>query len=495
MNNTSLFRLIYLLLICSAQTVLAQSMVDLQIVPASPLRNPDRGFHLESNYFVHNYVNPFRKSEVYPDGFIPDRLKRFHAEGDSLTLTQLYLYLSEYVNEDIPQDAFERMQVIFDDLKERGYKVKLRFAYNYGGLNSSGGETEEGIMRHLEQLRPFLRKNCGLIAVCQMGFIGAWGEWHSSPLSNNQQAKDNLVNKLLEIFPEDSYLQMRYPAQKDKLSLKKQSDWFRIGFSNDYFTAGEHSHAPNNDFVPGDEAYEQVKRDSPYFFMSGEIPYDEQTEWGLHDLISVDKSLQILKEHHYSALDVTQNNELNLRHWKQYKVYPELLDSLQILYSNDYFLDEAGTKVARSAYDFVRDHLGYRLNLLSSSLHIQNKALQYDVTFTNTGFATVMNPHKVYLVLIDEEGKLVKELKLDVQPKDWQPYDLEGEKNKPMLHRLKGEIEVSLKGIYKVGIWMPDRQSSLTHNPLYDIRWVENRHLSHWADGERVVNILGQIEL
>ena len=86
----------------------------LQMERIAPLRNPDRGYHLESNFFVHDYRNPFHDGLVFPDSFIDDRAALFGAQDDSLTLTQLYLYLSDYVDGDIPEEAFDRMQAIFD---------------------------------------------------------------------------------------------------------------------------------------------------------------------------------------------------------------------------------------------------------------------------------------------------------------------------------------------------------------------------------------------
>lgn len=485
--------LFILLLNYSSLFLRAQIITSLESI--EPLRNPDRGFHLECNYFVHNFINPFNKNEKYPDTFIPERLVQYKAEEDSLTLTQLYLYLSNYVDSDIPKEAFDNMQTIFDDIKNQGYKVILRFAYNYKGLNSSGGESKKYISRHLEQLRPFLRKNNGLIATCQMGFIGAWGEWHSSTLSKDQEAKNLLVNTLLDIFPKEYCLQLRYPKQKKLLSLRYKEDWKRIGFSNDYFTAGEHSHAPENDFVPGDENYEMVQKDASNFFMSGEIPYNENTEWGLHELISVDRSMQIMRDHHYSAFDITQNNELNINYWKGYKVYPEKLDSLQIPYEISYFKDIKGNNISRSAYEFIRDHLGYRLYLKSASFNKEKTFLSYSIRLKNTGFATVVNPHLFYLVFIDKYNNIVYRTRLkDVNPKDWQPYSIIDGKFKSVIYKLNGKIPINLNpGNYKVGIWMPDVQPSLLYNPVYDIKWVESDKLKHWYNEKYAVNIVGTL--
>ncbi len=477
----------------SGMTGTALNAQSLHMERMTPLRNPDRGFHVESNFFVHNYHNPFNDSLVFPDSFIDDRVEAFGAQGDSITLTQLYLYLSDYVDGDIPEEALDRMQVIFDTMKSKGCKAILRFAYNYKGIGFTGGETRELLSRHLDQLEPFIHKNQGLIATCQMGFIGAWGEWHSSPLSKDQEAKDMLVNRLLEIFPEEYCLELRYPAQKRLLTLDNPEDWKRIGFSNDYFTAGEHPLAPENDFVPGDGNYAMVFRDSPWFFMSGEIPYAENTEWGLHKLISVDRTLQIMRDHHYSAFDISQNNELNIRHWKECPLTAEKLDTLGILYDESYFRNSSGQQVARSAYDFIRDHLGYRLNLKSADIERKGRKIRYSISFTNTGFATVINPHQVHLLLIDPEGDIAEDCLLSgADPKSWQPYDPESGTHEVLTHSIEGIVRAAGlgKGGYKVGIWMPDAQENMHGNAAYDIKWAGLP--IQYIDG-MAINIIGEI--
>src|SRR5690606_15765402 len=156
----------------------------------------------------------------------------------------------------------------------------------------------------------------------------------------------------------DRQTTIRYPVQKDKIRLEKPY-LDRIGYNNDYFTASEHPRAPDNDYVFGTPIYEQVKKEAPYVKVIGEIPYAEATEWGLHTIISVPNSLRALRDHHYSLFDITQNNELNIKHWKSYMLTPQQLDELNLLYDASYF-EEAGKAVGRSAYDFIRDHLGYR---------------------------------------------------------------------------------------------------------------------------------------
>ncbi|MFT3701234.1 MAG: DUF4874 domain-containing protein [Agriterribacter sp.] len=479
-----------------AQTGVSSQNNGGQLVEITPLSNPDRGFHLEAGYFAHNLINPFNRKETYPDGFIDKRIAQYQCKSDSLTLTQLYIYLTEWVDKDISPEGLQHIQMLFDGLKGNGYKAIVRFAYNYTGLNTSGGESQQWILRHIEQLRPVIKANIGVIAAVQAGFIGAWGEWHTSPLQQKQHAKNAIINALLDALPDGHFVEIRYPDLKNAVTFANAAYQRRVGYANDYFTAGEHSHAPGNDFVPGSAWYKQVERESPGLFVSGEIPYAEQSEWGLFKLINTDATLQILRDHHYSAFDITQNFELNINSWKNVAVNPDKLRRLHILFSEDYFKNDNGLPVQRSFYDFVRDHLGYRLNVTGSSVAAKNGKLQYDIKLTNTGFSTVLNPREVYLVCINNNGDVVKEIKLDVDPMTWQPFDPAKGTYEVLTHTLSGTATAELTGKYRVGIWMPD-PGEQRYDSRYDIKLAPSKMVYHWWDtlGKYAVNIIGEVTL
>lgn len=468
------------------------------IVPIEALRNPDRGFHVESDLLCDNLKSPYNDYEVYEDNLYEKKLELVDAKNDGITLVQQYIYLTKWVNKDLDDEALGNVRKIFELLKKQGYKAILRFAYNHGGLNTSAGESKQWILRHINQLTPLINEYIGQIATVQVGFIGAWGEWHNSPLSNDQVAKNSVVNALLQALPAPYCVELRYPAQKRALTLNNESYRARIGFADDYFTAGEHSHAPGNDFVPNTEDYtmvaDEVKRYN--YYVSGEIPYNEDTEWGLPFLITPIKSLKILREHRYSAFDISQNFDLNIMSWKRVKVYPSLLAENKILFDESYFKDAEGNDVVRSFYDFVRDHLGYRLNLHpESTVKADGGNLAYDLTITNTGFATVINPKEVYLVLVSEENQVVKEFKLDVDPKNWIPTT-EQEPDVAAKYSLKGSVAAGVSGKFKVGLWIPEKGTdAMKYNADYAIRLAQTGNVSYWTDamGKYSVNIIGEI--
>lgn len=488
---------------------------DLEIKSIPALRNPDRGFHVESNFLLQKaggeYVmyNPYVKNsdgkftETEPEDVYKKRMEQFaNYDKDSLTLVQQYIYLTPWITEQLDDTAINSVKIILEALKKCGYETILRFAYSYDRDNSLVSQiTLDQVRKHIEELdnRGVFSDYKGIIATLQAGFFGDWGEWAGS----NDEERKGTVNALLEILPQNYTLQMRYPADKRRLgfcdNIEKSS---KIGYSNDYFTAGIHVMAPGNDYVGED--YEQVKNEAELFnpYISGEIPYNEGGEWGLDELLPTMKVLQTLKEHRYSALDVSQNYELNIASWKNIPVTAEMLRSNEILFDESYFKDEDNKEVARSFYEFVRDHLGYRLNLLDeSSVSVENGEINYDLTITNTGFATVVNPKDIYLVLIDSNNEIVQKIKINVNPKDWVPYNdnpLEAQH-----HKVQGKSSINIgSGTYKVGIWMPDANIVNTESPSegdarFNIRFALNGKITHWwsKQNKYMVNIFSELEI
>ncbi len=454
------------------------------------LANPERGYNLESNYFIHNLKNPFH-AYTYPRGWIDDQNTRFNSQADGITGLQLYIYLTEYVGKDISAGAFNKMQLLFDEVKKKGYKVILRFAYDvdYGSTDAAFSD----VFRHLDQLEPFIKKNIGFITIWQIGFIGAWGEGHNSPMTTDYANRTRLTMRILDIFS-DRQTTLRYPSQRSRLDLP-ESYIRRMGYNNDYFTASEHPKAPGNDYVFNSPDYEQVRKESPYVQVMGEIPYAEATEWGLHSIISVPNTLKILRDHHYNLFDITQNNELNIRHWKEFPLTPEQLRSWNVLFDESYFV-EAGKNCRRSAYEFIRDHLGYRfyIDTTSTKYIVNGDNLDYNIIVKNTGFSAPHNPRPVYLLLIDDSNTIVQQQQLPDDPRGWQPFDVTTNDYRALFHEMKGTITLNTKGNFKIGLWLPDPEAALQYLPSYSIQFA-NEGMEIWKDKNNRyrVNIIGTI--
>lgn len=478
-----------------------------------PLWNPDRGLHLESIYQASDtegYIpNPYGRgagqgqtgSESYPEGFMDTRNKDFQSEGDSITITQLYIYLTEFWDVDaISEAGLKNIQILFDGLREHNVKAILRFAYSrdngvIGNGHSGQNPPYSRIMKHLDQLKPLIQTNWDVVAVVEVGLLGTWGEWtpRFSIAENN-----NIAKKMFNIIPEGYGMVVRYIDIRNNLASALTSAQMNyIGFCNDYFTTGL-KNCGSSDWCMNSSDYNHVAEKSFSFYMRGEIPYNEGPPWGFDILMDPEVVLKVLKDHHYSAMDITQNFKDNITYWKSQIVFPAKLKRNNIFFDEHYFIEEETQQVVpRTFYQFVRDHLGYRLNIMKNPLlRKEGNELAFDIKLTNTGFATVLNPKPVYLVLINESNQIAKEFELtDVSPRNWQPWE-RGKPTELLTHTIAGKMPADLSGKFKVGIWIPDSQESIRNNPAYCIKFAtDNQAVYHWYNSTHAINIIGEIEL
>ena len=96
-----------------------------------------------------------------------------------------------------------------------GIKVTMRFVYN-DGFDPDAPKAR--VLEHIQQVKPLLAANADVIAAFQAGFIGAWGEWHSSTngLATPQNRKDILL-AFLDAVPASRSVQIRTPMFKDEI--------------------------------------------------------------------------------------------------------------------------------------------------------------------------------------------------------------------------------------------------------------------------------------
>jgi hypothetical protein len=133
----------------------------------------------------------------------------------------------------------------------------------------------------------------------------------------------------------------------------------------------------------------------------------------------------------------------------------------------------------------ITNRLGYRLSLASAEFNEQVRPgglLNLTVTITNTGFASLMNPRPLFIVLREPNSIFLTKLELD--PRTWQP----GSSSFTAKIRLPSKIG---EGDYDLALWLPDEAESLQENPLYAVRFA-NEGLWDEATG---YNFLGRVTI
>ncbi len=352
------------------------------------------------------------------------------------TLAHLNIYLDDYRESDLPKELLDGLQINFEDIREAGIKAIIRFAYNKGPYPDSEPDASKSkILRHIEQLTPLLQNNSDVIAWVEAGFIGAWGEWHTSTNGlDNIEDKQEILNALLAAIP-NRYVQVRYPANIIEMYPNPEdAAKARVAHHNDCFLSS------NTDVG----TYERdgtitIERDQKYLAeltrftpMSGETcaPNPPRSECA--------SAIQEMELLHFSAINEAYHKGI-LRSWEEGGCLQE-----------------------------ITDRMGYRLSLTSADFNEQVRpggVLNLTVNLQNSGFASIINQRDVYVVLVGQDTISPYKAKLEIDPRAWEP----GTTTFTAKLHVPSNIE---EGEYQLALWLPDGYETLRDNPLYAIRFA-----------------------
>ena len=404
----------------------------------APLLNPERGF-----------FTPYELPS--PVGFSPVR-----ATGN--TLVHLNIRLDDWRETDIPQAVLDGLNTNFADIRDAGVKAIIRYSYNEGPYPDTEPDASKmQILHHIEQLTPFLQSNADVIAWVEAGFIGAWGEWHTSTNGlDNLTDKRDILNALIAAIP-DRFVQVRYPANIIEMYPKPEDAVkARVAHHNDCFLSSETDVGTYERdgvvTIERDQAYlAELTRFTP---MSGETcapnpPRSECTS-ALHEM-------ELL---HFSAINEAYHKGI-LRSW-----------------------EEGG------CMEEINNRMGYRISLTSADFNEKVRpggVLNLTVNLQNTGFASIVNERPLYVVISPiggGQGDGGHRVKLDIDPLTW---ELGSTAFTTRLH-IPSNAEA---GEYQLAVWLPDAYESLRDNPFYAIQFANE---NVW-DESTGYNILGQINI
>ena len=152
--------------------------------------NPERGFYLAADTDL--------------DALSAAFVARAYARGDRLIYARINL--EPYRDADLPAAFLDKIEAGFETARQGGVKLIVRATYNYPKGETQYRDARDAslsrVLSHLAQLRPLLHRNEDVIGFVQAGFIGAWGEWHTS--SNDLTApasRTRIKDALLEAAP------------------------------------------------------------------------------------------------------------------------------------------------------------------------------------------------------------------------------------------------------------------------------------------------------
>ncbi|MFI6877850.1 DUF4874 domain-containing protein [Streptomyces sp. NPDC050400] len=450
------------------------------------LANPRRGFRYEMSYNAVDLTSPWpNEADHSPDAARTlETLEREYGPGANLT--QLYFYLWEFATTDIPQSALDNIESVFRGLRAKGYAAVLRFAYD-DGVREGRPYTVQDIQRHIRQLAPLVARNSDVVAVWQAGFLGAWGEWHGSHYQheNYPDAVTAIMTSLVAALPPGIHTQVRYAEKRDMITDRSILD--RVGFHNDYITLGEglwDYYVPEN---PGWQRYLEV---SGARAMDGEMPWDKGQSadpyaWStVIPGLAAARRLQTLR---WDSLSIVHNATVTVPGWKAAEVREQEVRDALLPVSDGYFRDRRGRAVARTHFEYLRDHLGYRIEVREARTAVRGDRVDVEVDVVNRGFAAPKHARPVRLVLLDAGDAVVAQADTGADWRSWQPQgraETDDAHTGPATYTVRGSL-ARRGGAVRVGLALPD--------PAFPARGRAVRCANasvRWANG---VNVLATV--
>ncbi|MCH7586517.1 MAG: DUF4832 domain-containing protein [Chloroflexi bacterium] len=422
------------------------SMVRVKFTPSSEdFANPERGF--------------MRQVQIWPDATDPV-WGLTHPRQPSDTLVWIYFRLDNYRSKPLDAAGLTRISAAFDTARTAGIKVVIRFIYNWGSGGSWSPDpstwapdaTLPQVLQHIKQLTPLLEEHSDVIAVLQAGFVGHWGEWHSSKndltSAENQKA---ILDALIDALPTERMLQLRYPRDKNTHYAGPLSEAAafsgeaeaRIGHHNDCFLANKDDSG----------TYRSAPRGSP----SDEIIaywMDFITQEGRFTPVGGEACNEGNADVTPRSMCPTALQELEMLHWS--------------FINNGYNKAVLDGWAADGCMDTIRLRLGYRLVLteaLVPSVLPPGSAFDLEVSLRNDGYAAMFNARPVFVVL-DGAGLRYTARLQNVDPRRW-------ESGTSTTINVRLQLPAGLAdGSYRLSLWLPDQASSLQNSPKYTVRFA-----------------------
>ena len=379
------------------------------------------------------------------------------------TVVREELGLNKFKNIPISNEFLDETRNRFNKVREAGLKMILKVSYlqNMTDMDAS----LDVVLNHIKQLKPIYHEYADIIAVVQAGFIGAWGEWHSSThgLHRSDNAKETIKKALLEAIPNNRMVQFRnppeiirwYPEMLKGVQAFNGKEQSRVGFHNDCFIANiSDAGTFSQDSTTREIQKEYMAKISPFVAVGGEIC---QVDYGTdRDARSCENALETASKFHYSYLSNNWHNE-----------------------TIDLFKKEG-------CWDELKNRLGYRFVLESAKIPNNINAgdnFIAELKIKNDGFATPYNERPVYIVL--QNGSQKELIKLNSDSRKWTA-------GKVTTVTVNAKLSNNLvAGKYKVSLWMPDASEKISNDPRYAI---QTANIGTW-DSSNGYNTIGDIEV
>ena len=229
------------------------------------------------------------------------------------------------------------------------------------------------------------------------------------------------------MVPEDMYVQLRTSIYRDMFleAYPNQGYEKRLGLKNDAFFG----YKDTNNAWPYDQMLNKASQSAMEASMT--TPMGGEFFWGSqwsYPRVTAQEAILSFKKFHQSIFSVYHNSfegteevagrgegafwfaterQGDMSLWAETDVTPKDLDELGVGYSPNWFVDRDGDEVKRTYFEYVRDHLGYRLEGKTMNIKgdlVPDGKLDIKMALVNNGFAAPFNMSADFVILDDKNN-------------------------------------------------------------------------------------------
>jgi len=457
------------------------------------IANPERGLY-----------TPFQSTDDITD----ESLQEVVASGR--TIVHFDIDLSAYLTRHVDRALRDSIHNAFELLRKYGLKGWIHISYSpnfdpngpggpyrticldteaiYPDVPSTVDTSLEWVQTHLRELKDILARNDDAIMGFDAGIIGEWGEWHCSAHGLLAPGtKEQVLKALLDNLPADRQIALRHPYDlfRERIDRVQGPD---VTWSDASSRLTDYQDC---------YASEQPSDEGTWVTDLANDPRADQAEISL-----LKGQVGVLGENHIvggnacrssarSTCPVAVTGErANTGEPTSADPFPLQYDAPELPNMHFTYLNGKQEGTANQDYqdggcwDDITKKLGYRLRLTHADLPaavVPGATAHVEIDLANDGWASIVNPRPVFLVL-DGPGGAYR-IPLQADPRSWAAGE----------HATIDE-DVSIPpdaapGDYVAALWLPDAADVLRGKPAYSVQLA---NVGTW-DAAEGYNVLGGI--
>ena len=428
----------------------------------SIVKNPDRGLYKLVQVELQNEEENFDDFEKKVD--------EINENDKEVSLILLELNLKNYVQENnISKNKITEINKYFSIIRKNGYKVIFRVVYDSVGQTNSEPEFNI-ILQHMDDLKEIYTTNKDIIFVVEAGFLGTNGEWINGKYDKYMTEKNKIIEKLLEIVPEEIQISFRKPTYITDYLSSKNTVTESNAFSTDIISRFGLYNSGYLESETDSDTYNKLERTESINWQGLQTKYTifggEAKNWksNYNDLENAIKDMFI---RHCTYLNKNADENV-IEKWKG-----TLYTGTEEIYNR------------KSGYVYIQNHLGYRLLLTNVKFNgtEAGKNAEVLINLENIGFGNILKEKTITLIYKNTSNTYKIETNIDIRKQL---------KDGNYVLQINEKLPDDMKdGEYNVYLSIGEPYESLKDNSNYYIKLVNKNVWNEETKG----NYLGKVTI